>query len=95
MSKPTPLVLDGKQLPWVSQATHLGHEICETGDMETDATAKRARFIQDSVNIRESFSFASPVEVLRVTKTYCSTMYGCMLDLFGPPIITHRSNDFS
>ena len=78
-TKPAPLLLDGKQLPWVPRATHLGHEICETGEMESDAAAKRGKFIQDSVNVRETFSFASPVEVLRATKIYCCAIYGSML----------------
>ena len=78
-AKPAPLLLNGKELPWVAQATHLGHEICETGLMDFDARVKRAKFIKDSVDIRESFSFASPVEILRATKTYCSSLYGSML----------------
>ena len=79
LTKPVPLVLNGKSLPWVASATHLGYEVNETGTMEMDARVKRAKFIADSVEVRESFSFASPVEVLRATKVYCSAMYGSML----------------
>ena len=84
LSKPAPLSLCGRQLPWVSSATHLGHELSETGNMEYDAKVKRAIFITKSVEVRESFSFASPVEVLHALKVYCSSFYGCMLwDLAG------------
>lgn len=84
MEKPASLFLNGKALPWVSSATHLGHEIHESGTMELDARMKRAKFISDTVEVRDSFDFASPVEVLRAVKTYCGALYGAMLwDLGG------------
>ena len=52
--------------------------------MEHDAKVKRAEFISKAVEIRETFSFASPIEVLRALKLYCSSFYGSMLwDLSG------------
>ena len=46
--------------------------------------AKRARFINDAVDVKEIFKWASPVEVIQAMKTYCSLFYGCMLwDLGG------------
>ena len=52
--------------------------------MEYDARVKRASFISSSVEVRETFKFASPVEVLHALKVYCSSFYGCMLwDLAG------------
>ena len=82
--KPAPLTLCGRDLPWVSTATHLGHELHETGDMEHDALVKRALFIDQSVRLRESFSFTSPVEILGAMKVYCCSYYGSMLwDLGG------------
>ena len=41
LTKPSPLTLYGRELPWVSSATHLGHELHETGEMEYDARVKR------------------------------------------------------
>ena len=65
-------------------ATHLGHELHETGSMEHDALVKRAIFIGNSVEIREVFGFASPVEMLSAIKIYCCSFYGSMLwDLGG------------
>ena len=82
--KPAPLSLCGRELPWVSTATHLGHELHESGSMEHDAHVKRAIFIDKSVELRESLSFASPVEILSAMKVYCCSFYGCMLwDLGG------------
>ena len=84
LTRPAPLTLCGRELPWVSTATHLGHELSETGSMEYDAKVKRAIFIDRSVEVRETFKFASPVEVLHALKVYCSSFYGCMLwDLDG------------
>ena len=84
MVKPVPLMLGGRELPWVETATHLGHELHESGSMEHDVKVKRAEFIDKSVETRNTFKFASPVEVLHAIKVYCSTFYGCMLwDLAG------------
>ena len=82
--KPAPLRLGDMMLPWVETASHLGHELHESGSMEHDAKIKKAEFISSSIEIRETFKFASPVEVLKATKVYCSSFYGCMLwDLGG------------
>ena len=68
----------------MSTATHLGHELHESGTMDYDAVVKRATFIKQSVEIRETFGFASPVEILTALKVYCSSFYGSMLwDLGG------------
>ena len=61
LPKPVPLVLSGKELPWVTSATHLGHEFHESGNMNYDTTIKRAEFIRKSSDIRETIFFASPV----------------------------------
>ena len=60
-------------------ATHLGHELHESGAMDHDITVKRAEFINKSTEIRETFSFASPVEVLRSLKVFAGDMYGSNL----------------
>ena len=78
LPKPVPLTLCGQELPWVSSATHLGHELHESGSMEYDAEIKKSIFINQSVEIRETFYFASPNEVISALKVYCSSFYGCM-----------------
>ena len=84
LAKPPPLKLCGRALPWVASATHLGHELHESGTMDHDAVIKRAKFIDDSVEVRTMFSWASPPDILKALKTYCSAFYGCMLwDLAG------------
>ena len=82
LRKPAPLILCGRELPYVRQAEHLGNMLTEEGNMEQDIVIKRARFIQSSVEIRSLFSFAAPAEVLHALKVYSRSFYGsCMWDL--------------
>ena len=81
---PNPLKLCGQDLPWVLHGTHLGHELHQLCNMDMDASMKRAEFIETSVQIRETFEFARPEEVLRAVHVYAGHYYGSMLwDLFG------------
>ena len=79
LSKPLPLVLCGRELPFVDHADHLGHTITEQGDMEKDASQKRAQFISASAQTREMFSFAAPSEIIKALKIYNSAFYGSNL----------------
>ena len=79
LTKPVPLMLCGKDLPWVDTATHLGHEPHSSGTMEHDSNVARARFIDQTVEVRRSFSFASPAKVVRALQVYCTSFYGSML----------------
>ena len=84
LSKPAPLLLCGRELPFVKQADHLGNMLTEQGDMDHDAEIKRAKFIQSTVEIREIFKSAAPSEVLKALNVYCSSFYGsCLWDLGG------------
>ena len=51
----------------------------ESGYMDRDAKINRAEFISRSVEIRETFKFASLVEILHALRVYCSSFYGSML----------------
>ena len=49
-----------------------------------DTRMKRANYIQNSVEIRNMFSFALPTQVLNAISVYSAHFYGCMLwDLYG------------
>ena len=86
VQKPAPLQLYGNDLPWVTSATHLGHELHQDGTMDYDCKIKRAKFIDTSIDIRETFNFAEQKQVLSAVQTYCSDFYGSMLwNLFGEP----------
>ena len=79
LQKPVNLQLYEKPLPWVSHATHLGHEFHEDGTMSMDARMKRGSFIGRSLEVRESFAFAAPTQVLGAVKLFASDLYGGML----------------
>ena len=84
--KPVPLVLNGKDLPWVESALHLGHVLHESGTMNQDIKAKRAGFIGESTECRESFGFASPCDVLKAVKVYVGSHYGSNLWQLDSPM---------
>jgi hypothetical protein len=46
-----------------------------SGTMEYDARVKRVQFISNSYEVRELFSFASPLEILRAQKVYTCSFY--------------------
>ena len=79
LARPPQLSLCGRLLPWVERACHLGHELHESGSMDFDITAKKAQFIDKSVEIRSMFEWAGPSEILRALKLYLSSFYGAML----------------
>ena len=78
LAKPASLLLCGQPLPWVSTASHLGHELHESGDFRHDVLVKRAVLISKLVEVRDSFAFASPSSVLRALQVYCSSYYGSL-----------------
>ena len=76
---PAPLVLNGVTLPWRERAVHLGHMLQQDLSFDADASARRAAFISRSVEVREQFSFASPVHVLKAVRILCCHAYGAVL----------------
>ena len=83
---PAPVLLDGKPLPWVDHAVHLGHVLQQAVSMEKDCHRARASFIDRSVDIREQFSFAQPDQIINMIQILCTDAYGSMLwDLQSNP----------
>ena len=81
---PVAVQLYNTDLSWVVTAKHLGHELHQCCNMEYDAKVKRYSFIDKSVNIRECFSFADPVQILKAVQVYAGDGYGSMLwNLYG------------
>ena len=51
--------------------------------MEYDPNMKRAKFIENSVQIRETFYFANPEKIVSAVHVYAGHWYGAMLwDLY-------------
>ena len=76
--KPVNIQLYGVDLPWVKTANHLGIELSEECNMNQDMKHKKADFIDKSTEIRESFSFAQPNQILEAVRMYCCSLYGSM-----------------
>ena len=81
---PAPIQLYGVDLPWVTHATHLGHELSQDCTMTMDTKMKRANYIKNSMDTREMFGFALPDQVLNAISVYSAHFYGSNLwDLYG------------
>ena len=76
---PEKLQLDGKDLPWVETADHLGHTLHQEISMDKDCHRARARFITKSLEVRNQLSFADPEIILRALQIFCTDAYGSML----------------
>ena len=82
--KPAALTLYEVELLWVASAAHLGHDLHQDVSLDYDCKCKRGKFIQNSTNIRETFKFADPAQILQAVRIYCCDFYGSMLwDLYG------------
>ena len=76
---PAPLYLDGKALPWVETADHLGHTLHQLTSMDKDCHRARGKFISKSVQIRDQLGYADPLHKLKAVQVMCTDAYGCML----------------
>ena len=77
--KPAPLILSGRQLPWMSMVDYLGMTLTEDGELLQDCKQKRAAYIDKCAQVRESFHFSHPMEKLIATEKYCSNIHGSVL----------------
>ena len=80
------ITLNGKDLPWVKTAKHLGCKIDDTqhGGLHTDLMEKRAIFINKVNELSQEFHFAHPLTKIRINNIFNSYFYGSGLwDLFG------------
>ena len=75
---PEPLKLDGKDLPWVEEAEHLGHVLHQTCSMDKDCQRAKNSYIAKSMDILEDLRFATPVQQLRAVQVYCFDDYSAM-----------------
>ena len=76
---PAPLILNGKELPWVESADHLGHRLHQLCNMDADSQRARGKFISSTIEVREKLSFARPEHIMNAIQIYCTDAYGSML----------------
>ena len=74
------LTLDGKDLPWVDTAMHLGNKITNKGKgMRQDVMEKRAAYISRNNELYQELYFAHPKSLVRINNIYNSHFYGSTL----------------
>ena len=71
--------MNGRDLPWVKTADHLGHTLHQSGSMDTDIKIKRAKYIDRTCEIRGKFSWAEPCQIIRAAEIYAGDHYGSNL----------------
>ena len=76
---PQPVELEGKDLPWVESADHLGHTLSQLTNMGKDCQRARGTFIRKTIEVREQLSFAQPRQILQAIQLTCTDAYGSML----------------
>ena len=65
---PAKLRLDGKDLPWVEVADHLGHTLHQRCTMEKDCQRAKSKYIAKSMDLKEDLGFATPEQQLKATQ---------------------------
>ena len=80
---PDNLQLNDHVLPWVQKADHLGHVLSQQCNMEANARILKAKYIEKTIDIRETFSFAHPEQIMRALDIFSSDCYGLMLHDLG------------
>ena len=78
--------LDGKELPWVKSAKHLGCKVAteEGGNLRSDLMEKRAVYINKVNELTQEFHYAHPTTKVRINNIFNSYFYGsCLWNLFG------------
>ena len=76
---PSPILLEGKELPWVAKVDHLGHVLQEYLSMDADATRARLSFMSRASDIRDDLYFAHPAQKVQGIQLYCCDAYGSMM----------------
>ena len=78
------ILLDGNELPWVSEVKHLGHTLQENNSMSLDISSKRGYFIGKVNSLIQEFHYAAPEVLLRLVQAYACNVYGSNTwDLFS------------
>ena len=79
------LSLNGKVIPWVSSAKHLGCKITNNIDgLQNDILEKRAQYINRANELDQEFYFAYSKTKIKVNTIYNTSFYGSQIwDQFG------------
>ena len=83
--QPKNILLNGDQLPWVTQVKHLGHMLQTDNSMKIDIAQKRGAFIGKINSLMQEFHNVSSEIFLKLMNTYATSLYGSNTwDIFSP-----------
>ena len=78
------LHLNGRELPWVKSARHLGFTMGQNLKLKKDLTERRAIYINRVNELMQEFHFAYPLTKIKIDNIFNSYFYGSSLwNLFG------------
>ena len=62
--------LDGKDLPWVKHAEHIGHTLHQSVTMEKDCLRAKARIVDKTVEVRDQLLLPTLVKHSRCSRFF-------------------------
>ena len=79
MSKLAPVVLDGRNLPWVRKVNHLGSILESDCSMKSDIVSKKGQFVGRMNSLLQEFHFLDSSTMIKLVTSYALTFYGSAL----------------
>ena len=76
---PPPVVLEGKDLPWVMKVDYLGHILQQNLSMEADSIRARTSLMSRASDVRDNLYFAYSEQRIQGIMLYCCDAYSSML----------------
>ena len=84
-TKIVPILLDGKELPYVDTMLHLGNTLQTNNTMDIDILKKRASFIGKVHSLNQEFHFCTSDIRTKIIELFCTSYYSSSLwSLFSP-----------
>ena len=79
-----PILLEGKELPYVDSMLHLGNTLQSNNSMEIDILKKRSSFIGKVNSLNQEFYYCTPDVRTKIIELFCTSYYSSSLwDLFS------------
>ena len=84
---PPPILLNGKELPWLESCTHLGHILSANLSMDSDVSRAKSSFINRSADLREQLYFCHPAQKMLAIDLFNCDGYGMGLWHLSSPAV--------
>ena len=84
-----PVKLNGDNLPWVSQAKHIGNFLFEDGTTDLDLRVKKGMFIHSAMELNQEFSYLPAAFRMRLNLLYNSHFSGSSIWKFESEEASH------